>query len=337
MTLREPDELASLLSRHVQFVVGKGGVGKTTTAVALALVAARAGKRVLLIELEPGGRTSAFLGRSAPASYEASRTPSGVWTLAIDGRASLEEYLQLVVPVRRVLAAIFHSKIYQYFVAAAPGLKELMAIGKVWYEADRREGDASPTWDVIVVDAPATGHSLQYLRMPGAAREAFGPGLVRQEAGRVHALLADPTQTAVHLVTTAEEMPVTETVETYETLRDELQLPVGMLVVNRVHRGVEAGDVLARMEAGAEPLDLVERAVINEVAGRAHEENAWAAINRLEMERLRVAVPVPTCVIPELYVEEFGSADVRRVAELLEAAWRARSPLGAQVQRGRAS
>lgn len=337
MTLRAPDELPPLLARHVQFVVGKGGVGKTTTAVALALVAARAGKRVLLIELEPGGRTSAFLGRSAAATYEAACTPSGVWTLAIDGRASLEEYLQLVVPVRRVLAAIFHSKIYQYFVAAAPGLKELMAIGKVWYEADRRDGGASPRWDVIVVDAPATGHSLQYLRMPGAAREAFGPGLVRQEAGRVHGLLADSTQTAVHLVTTAEEMPVTETIETYETLRDELQLPVGLLVVNRVHRGVEAGDVLARVEAGAEQLGAVDRAVLGEVAARAREENAWAGIHRTEMERLRVSVPVPTCVIPELYVEEFGATDVHRVADLLEAAWQVRASRGDHAHRGRAS
>jgi len=141
----------------------------------------------------------------------------------------------------------------------------------------------------------------------------------------------------VHLVTTAEEMPVTETIETYETLRDELQLPVGMLVVNRVHRGVEAGDVLARVEAGAEQLGAVDRSVVSEIAARAHEENAWAGIHRVEMERLRVAVPVPTCVIPELYVEEFGAADVRRVAELLEAAWQARAPLGDRAQRGQAS
>jgi anion-transporting ArsA/GET3 family ATPase len=330
------DQLTSLLSRRVQFVVGKGGVGKTTVSVALALIAARAGKRVLLIELEPGARTHAFLGCSAPAGYEASRASSGVWTLAIDGRASLEEYLRLVVPVRRVLTAIFRSKVYQYFVAAAPGLKELMAVGKVWYEAERTDASGDRRWEVVVVDAPATGHSLQYLRMPSAAREAFGSGLVRQEAGRVHRLLEDPTQTAIHLVTTAEEMPVTETIETYGKLRDELRLPAGMLVVNRVHRGVGAEDLVARLQAGAGRLPPAERTVATEVAARAVEENAWAAINRMEMERLRTAVPLPTFAVPELYAEEFGAADVGRVADLLEVAWRRRHEAAAHRAGGQA-
>jgi anion-transporting ArsA/GET3 family ATPase len=330
------DQLTSLLSRRVQFVVGKGGVGKTTVAVALALIAARAGKRVLLIELEPGGRTHAFLGCSAPTGYEATRASSGVWTLAIDGRASLEEYLRLVIPVRRVLAAIFHSKVYQYFVAAAPGLKELMAVGKVWYEAERTDARGDRRWEVIVVDAPATGHSVQYLRMPSAARDAFGSGLVRQEAGRVHALLEDPTQTAIHLVTTAEEMPVTETIETYGKLHDELGLPAGMLVINRVHRGVGDEDLVARLQAGAGRVSPAERTVAMEVAARAIEENAWAAINRMEMERLRAAVPLPAFAVPELYAEEFGAADVGRVADLLEVAWRRRGEASGHRAAGQA-
>ncbi len=102
--------LTSLFHRRIHFVIGKGGVGKTTVSVALALIAARAGKRVLLIELEIGGRAGAFLGLTKPPSYEPCRSPSGVWVMTVDGRASLEEYLGMVVPVRRVLSAVFHNQ-----------------------------------------------------------------------------------------------------------------------------------------------------------------------------------------------------------------------------------
>ena len=94
--------------------------------------------------------------------------------------------------MKRVLSTVFTSRIYQYFVAAAPGLKELMTVGKIWYEADASRSDGARRWDVVVVDAPATGHGLQYLRMPQAARDTFGAGLVQREARRVVELLQRP-------------------------------------------------------------------------------------------------------------------------------------------------
>src|SRR5262249_42554386 len=173
----------------------------------------------------------------------------------IEGRAALEEYLGLVIPVKRLLQTVFSSRIYQYFVAAAPGVKELMTVGKIWYEATRREGQR-PTWDVIVVDAPATGHSLQYLRMPQAARDTFGPGLVQREAAKIVDLLQDAGTTAVHLVTLAEEMPVAETLETSAQLRDTLKMPPGWVVVNRLHRRRFSPELITALEtaaAGARP------------------------------------------------------------------------------------
>src|SRR5207247_1351982 len=158
-----------------------------------------------------------YVPRTArPARVEAALSNSfgfgGTNAVLVFGRAALEEYLSLVIPVKRLLATVFQSKVYQYFVAAAPGLKELMTVGKIWYEATRREG-GQPAWDALVVDAPATGHSLQYLRMPQAARETFGAGLVQREATKITELLRDRRATAVHLVTLAEEMPVIETLE----------------------------------------------------------------------------------------------------------------------------
>src|SRR5213076_2410611 len=130
---------ASLLERRLHFVVGKGGVGKTTVAAALALMLARRGRRTLAVEMDPGGRLAGLLGRESDPRLS---------VLHVDGRAALEEYLNLVIPVKRLLATVFASKIYQYFVAAAPGLKELMTVGKIWYEATRSEG-GRPAWDAI--------------------------------------------------------------------------------------------------------------------------------------------------------------------------------------------
>jgi len=223
--------------------------------------------------------------------------------VTVDGESALSEYLGLVLPVRRVQRMVVESRLYRHFVAAAPGLKELMTIGKIWYE----EQLATPRgrkWDVIVVDAPATGHSLQYLRMPSAAREAFGPGLVKREAQKVVDLLTDPERTAVCPVTTAEELPVNETTEMYAQLRDVLRMPLGVLFVNRVHTAPLAPADVPAPPRGATPL-------VADVLRCAREETGWAAINRRYLDRLRETVPMPTVVLPFLFAEEFGLDEVR--------------------------
>ena len=103
--------------------------------------------------------------------------------MAVEGKAALAEYLGLIIPVRRFLQTVFQNRLYQYFVAAAPGLKELMTVGKIWYEAERAdERGGKRRWDIVIMDAPATGHSLQYLRMPAAARSQRQIG----SEGRLH-------------------------------------------------------------------------------------------------------------------------------------------------------
>lgn len=291
-----------LYRRRVLFVVGKGGVGKSTVAALLALALAERGKRVLLAHMGPGRRLSELFGVTNDAEGPAEVLP-GLSFLTVDGESALSEYLGLVLPVKRVHRMVVASRLYRHFVAAAPGLKELMTVGKIWYE-EQRESGRGRKWDAIVVDAPATGHSLQYLRMPRAAYEAFGPGLVHREAKKVMDLLLDARRTAVCPVTTAEEMPVNETTEMHAQLRDRLCLPLGVLFVNRVHAAPFAPEEVPDAPAGAP-------ALVGDVMRCAREEAGWAAINRRYLARLRAEVPMPTIALPFLFAEEFGLGEVR--------------------------
>jgi anion-transporting ArsA/GET3 family ATPase len=306
-------------ARRLHFVVGKGGVGKTTVTAALARMLAESGRRTLAIEMDAGGRLPAVL-EAAPSVGTASPAGPNLCVASIDGRAALEEYLGLVIPVKRLLSTVFSSRIYQYFVAAAPGLKELMTVGKVWYEATRAEGGGM-AWDAVVVDAPATGHGLQYLRMPQAARDTFGAGLVQREATRVVELLQDARTTAVHLVTLAEDMPVTEALEAHAQITGPLGLPMGAVLVNRLHGRRFGPELLAKVGAAGDAAGGEDGALLRAVADRAVEETSWAGINAQHLARLRAALPDALLVeLPYLFAEEFGAAELATLAGVLKGA-----------------
>ncbi|MBI5504872.1 MAG: hypothetical protein HY899_08715 [Deltaproteobacteria bacterium] len=307
-----------VIDRRLQFIVGKGGVGKSTLTAALALSSAAKGRRTLAIELAAPGGVARLFGVAAAAGNQAVAVRPGLSLMWIEGESALTEYLSLVVPIKRLLKTVFSSRLYRVFVAAAPGLKELMAIGKIWYEAQKTCADGSPLWERIFIDAGASGHSLQYLQMPSAAAATFQSGLVHRESMRVEALLKDAETTCVHVVATPEEMPLGEAAAIVARLRDPLALPLGDLIVNRCRPAPPAG-VAAAVEALAEiRIESGDEPVRGALLGAVRTALGWQLIQEQGLAHITAETGIEPLRLPLLVREEFGLAEVEEVARSLD-------------------
>ncbi len=228
-------ECPGLLDKRLLIVSGKGGVGKSVVSSALAWLAAGKGKRTLLVELDTVSSVSRMFGRPRGEVYEETKLAENLFTFYLEGKHGLQEYLHLMLKSGAFVRKIVQTPIYQYFVNVAPGLKELMAVGKLWDLEQKRSPDQKrPYYDLIIVDTPATGHVVSYLQMPMTAAET-AKGFVKREAQKVADLLQDPQRTAFHIVTTPAEMPTNEALDLHEKARSMLRLPTGCLFVNQVY------------------------------------------------------------------------------------------------------
>ena len=220
--------LNQLFERRLIVVLGKGGVGKSTISAALATCAARQGIQTLLMETDSRAPVATALG--VEPSFEPVPVRAGFSTMVLEGGHALDEYLALVLPGRAVLKAVFASRLYQFFVQAAPGLRELMMLGKVCYEVSPK--DRRARWGLVIVDAPASGQALSLLKMPTAARATFGTSVVGQEADNIERTLHNRKLCAIVEVTTPETLAVWELLETQKALV-AMDFPPAAIFLNR--------------------------------------------------------------------------------------------------------
>ncbi|MEO6497094.1 MAG: ArsA-related P-loop ATPase [Solirubrobacteraceae bacterium] len=235
--------MPSLLDSDLVVVTGKGGVGKSTVAAAVGIIAARRGMRVVVAEVG---------GRADTARLLAGQ---GVDHLSITPREAMDEYLrdQLPSPLAELLG---RSGTFSAFVEATPGMHELLTVGKVWeLTADPRRTPGEEPYDLVVLDAPASGHGLALLGAPRTFSESARIGPIHRQAGLIHESLSDAKRTAVVVVTLAEEMPVNETLELRDALRDRLGLGVSLVVVNGLAPDRFTDEEAAQLEALAGPAD----------------------------------------------------------------------------------
>lgn len=297
----------------LHFVVGKGGVGKSAVAAALALTAADAGAKVLAVELGGSEGLARILGVSPRRHWDRVEAAPNLWVSWLEGGAALAEYLGLNLRAPRLLRRVEDSRPFRTFVAAAPGLKELMVVGKLRHEWRRGRETEGPGWDVIVVDAGASARALQYLEMPFAAARTFDAGVVHHDAERICALLRAPDVTRVHVVALPEELPLTEAAEMVARLRGDLGLPLGEVLVNRCRAQAPAGAeaAVARLEA----LSVGPALSAMAVAGRG--ELGWLRVQAEGISAFQARTGLPVRRLPRLEGGVRDPAAARRLGEAL--------------------
>jgi anion-transporting ArsA/GET3 family ATPase len=222
----------ALFSHSLLVVTGKGGVGKSTVAAALGIAAHRRGLRTVVVEVAARDDVSRVLGTSAATGAPPGGGPEHI---SIDPQRAMEEYLREQLPVGALAALLSHSLIFTTMTAATPGMRELLTIGKVWELAERGGGGrGGRPYDLVVLDAPATGHGLAMLQAPRTFASVARVGPVATQGRAIASFLADSKRTAVLAVSSAEETPVTETLELRAQLREQLGLDLSLNVVNAV-------------------------------------------------------------------------------------------------------
>jgi anion-transporting ArsA/GET3 family ATPase len=228
--------MEDLFAHSLLVVTGKGGVGKSTVAAALGLAAARRGLRTLLVEVAARDDISRALGLAdTPSRHGALEVSDRLYHISIDPQDTIEEYLRGQLPVGTLAALVSRSRIFTAVAAAAPGIRELLTIGKVWELArhERRSDPAEP-YELVVLDAPATGHGLAMLQAPRTFASVARVGPVAKQSRAIERFLRDPRRTAVLGVSTAEEMPVSETLELRRRLPEELGSDLALVIANAI-------------------------------------------------------------------------------------------------------
>jgi len=245
-----PPSVPQLLDKRLLVVTGKGGVGKSTVAAALGLLAARDGRRVVVAEVARRSDVAGRFGVPTGSFAEVELAP-GLFHVSVDPQLALEEYLrdQLPAALAELLAA---SRMFALLAAATPGFRELLTVGKLWELAqpDRRTPGAEP-FDLVVVDAPATGHGVAVLSAPRTFADAARGGPIARQGRLIHGTLSDPALTGVVAVARAEELAVAETVALQRALRERLAVELDAVVVNALEPDRFAPREGARLEAHA--------------------------------------------------------------------------------------
>ena len=314
---------------RVLIVAGKGGVGKTTMVAALAHLAAGAGLSVLVIELEGRGGVSAAFGGSGGSGYAAevvhgaggdARTmgaaddqstipPGVVHARTITPDDALLEYLN-DHGMKRFSKRLLSSGIIDIVAGAIPGIRDILVLGKV------KQIEQAGIADLVLVDAPATGHTMTFLSSASGLLDAARGGPIRAQAADVVALLADPERCQVALVTLPEEMPVNEVVEAAYQLEDKVGIALGPVIVNACYPAVAslvtpASDIAVAAGAGLDPVlvDSLEQA--RQFRQRRYE------LQERQVARLAEELPLPQLRVPYLFTDVIGPLELDALSQAL--------------------
>jgi anion-transporting ArsA/GET3 family ATPase len=311
-----PTPPTGLLDRRLLFVTGKGGVGKTVVASALGALGAAAGKRTLVCEMEPRGDLSAAFDCGV-TRYEPKVVQPGLSVMTMNTEAALREYLKMTLHIPAIGRLGPLADAFDFVAAAAPGVREILTVGKLFYEVRRDR------YDLVVVDAAATGHIVGHLGTPVALGELVKRGLVAEQARSIAALLDDPEMTGIVVVTTPEEMPVHEAIELVDRLGSETGTHVAAIVANRVlpelfaRNELEVFDTLLERTSSHGP--AADASAVADVLGGVELIVRRRRASARHLDTLRSSVPpeLPLLYLPLLFGRVHGPRAVALIARAL--------------------
>lgn len=300
------------------FVTGKGGVGKTTVTAALALLGSQRGARVLACEVDAKGNLADFF-ETPRTGFKPRLIQPNLYAMSMDTEASLAEYLHLQLRLPAVARIGPLARIFEFVSTAAPGVREILTVGKLAYEVRERR------YDLVVADSSASGHIVGQLTAPRSIDELMRVGPVHEQTGWMNDILVDTATTGLVIVTTPEEMPVNETIDLVGRIRQETDVDVAAIVVNRVlpelfsHADEELFEHLREPELEA----VLTAAAGGDVAPVLDAARLAVTLRRTRaghLDRLRAAVPdVPLLFIPYLFTRGHGLRTTSQTAEALSA------------------
>lgn len=305
----------NLLSRQILIVTGKGGTGKTTVAAALGLWAARAGKRTLLVECN-GSQQIPSLFRCSSEGYTPTRLHPGLCAMSITAEEAIEDYVVKQIKVRKLYKMVFRNRVMGPFMDAVPGLHDAVHLGKVYdlIEDDKTRG--KPTWDLIIVDAPATGHGLHMLASARSMMELTRAGPVHEGVKLVHDVISDTARTGLVLTCLPEDLPVNETIELNEHLRSADHRVAGVVLNEMIDVPLPSA---TDWEAHAPSLKDSAHPQIKEAAELTERWMDRQTRQRMAKERLEAHIDARLTTLPFLMNRALGATELERLSRQLEA------------------
>ncbi len=307
---------SEMFNKRLLMFTGKGGVGKSTIAAGLAVLAAQMSKRVLIVEIDTKSAMKQIF--DVPyLGFEPIEISDNIWAINIDPKEALEEYIQEHARIHKLAQLITGNKILRYFFKTAPAVNELVTINAI-YRLEQEKSAIGPRFDIIIIDMPASGHALLFLQIPQMVKRLTRRGPLFKMVDKYDKLLRDPAKTMLNIVTLPEEMPVTETIELLGKLKDGNDLPLGYLFINcvpeRIFDDNEAG-LLRSMKISAD--DNGNEAVSELLFTGMDNLNRQSRFS-IQMKRLSDFVELEKINAPRLPLSRFNLAGARHLAEKLK-------------------
>jgi anion-transporting ArsA/GET3 family ATPase len=299
------------VDKRLVFITGKGGVGKTTVALAMGVAAAASGRKTIVCEVARQEHASHAFHRGRVGFHEVELRPN-LWAISIDPDQSMREYLELQLRVKAMGDMLARSRIFQYLAAATPGLKELVTVGKIWELAqlDRRTRGGQK-YDLVIVDAPATGHGIGFLQTPRTFASIARVGPIASQGQAIQRFITDHSLTGAAIVALPEEMPVNETAALEAGLRDDVGVAVDRIYMNGLYPERFDEVEIERLEEAAAggPNGTVAAAL-----QAALSERRRAECQREQLARLRKMVKAPIQELPFLFEPQLGVEELEVLA-----------------------